>query len=127
MGRTVLYAIAALVLGGLMVAIPMCIGLSAYVLTTEPGEVSATAFTHAVFTGFVVYLVVLWATQETFEDQIGLTFRIVAFLVSPCAIMYFHAEWSLVATMLGLVAIASLAAYQMLVSMLRRHAAQSES
>lgn len=126
MGRTVLYMLAALVLGGLMVAIPMCIGLSAYVLTAEPGEFSATALVHAVFTGFVIYLVILWATQETFEDRIGFVPRAVAFLVSPVTIMYFHAEWSLVATMLGLMAIASLAAYQMLVSVMRRHSAESE-
>ncbi len=121
MGKLVLYALAALVLGGLMVAIPMCIGLTGYALMTEPGEVSAEAFANAIFTGFVLYLAVVWTTQETFAEKYHIFPRVVAFIVSPILVMYFHAEWSLVACMLALAAIASLAAYQMLVTVAGRH------
>ncbi len=122
MGKFVLYALAALVLGGLMVAIPMGIGLTGYVLVTEPGEVSAQAFIEAILTGFVLYLAVVWATQETFAEKYALFPRFILFIVSPILVMYFHTEWSLAACMLALAAIASLAAYQMLVTVVaRRH------
>lgn len=125
MGKFVLYALAALVLGGLMVAIPMCIGLTGYVLMTEPGEVSAEAFVNAIFTGFVLYLAVVWATQESFAEKYHLFPRLMAFIVSPILVMYFHAEWSLVACMLALAVIASLAAYQMLVTVVARHSSEA--
>lgn len=118
MGKLVLYWIAALVLGGLMVAIPMCIGLTGYVLMTAPGEASAEAFVHGIGTGFVLYLAVVWATQETFADKYRLFPRLMVFAVSPILIVYFHAEWSLIACLLALMAIASIAAYQMLVTVM---------
>lgn len=116
MGKFVLYALAALVLGGLMVAIPMCIGLTGYMLVTEPSEKSAEAFIDAILTGFVLYLALVWATQETFAEKYHLFPRIVTFIIAPILVMYFNAEWSLVACMLALAGIASLAAYQMLVT-----------
>lgn len=118
MGKLVLYWIAALVLGGLMVAIPMCIGLTGYVLMTAPGEASAEAFVHGIGTGFVLYLAVVWATQETFADKYRLFPRLMVFAVSPILIVYFHAEWSLISCLLALMAIASIAAYQMLVTVM---------
>lgn len=120
MGKLVLYALAALVLGSLMVAIPMCIGLTGYAIMTGPGEVSLEAFANAIYTGFVLYLAVVWATQETFAERYHLFPRLMAFIVSPTLVMYFHAEWSLVACMFVLAAIASLAAYQMLVTVVGR-------
>ena len=81
MGKFVLYVLAALVLGGLMVAIPMGIGLTGYMLMTEPGEVSVEAFVDAIFTGFVLYLAAVWATQETFAEKYPLFPRFVAFIV----------------------------------------------
>jgi hypothetical protein len=120
MGKLVLYWAAALILGNLMVVIPMGIGLTGYVLMTEPGEVSAEAFVNAIFTGFVLYLAAVWATQESFAEQYRLFPRVMAFIVSPILVMYFHAEWSLLACLLALAVIASFAAYQMLVTVATR-------
>ncbi len=126
MGKwSVLYWVAALVLGCLMVVIPMAIGLSTYVLLTEPKEISSEAFLPAIFTGFAIYLVTLWATQESFEEKFGLLPRMIVFIASPVAVMYFHAEWSLMACMGALAFIASLAVYQALVTRFARTAVLS--
>jgi hypothetical protein len=121
MGKIVLYWTAAFVLGGLMVAIPMCIGLTGYVLMTEPGEFSPEAFLNAVLTGFVIYLALVWATQETFEEKFGIVSRMLLFIILPITVMYFHAEWNLTICMGALAFIASLAAYQMLVTVVAKH------
>lgn len=119
MGKTVLYWMAALVLGGLMVVMPIGIGLSTYVLATDPDEVSPEAFTHAFYTGFAMYLFVLWAVQETFQETLGSWTRVSIFIVAPIGVV-FLLEASVTVVLIALICIATLAAYQALIHHLKR-------
>lgn len=115
MGKTVLYIVAALVLGGLMVIVSLGIGLSA-LLRTEPGEISSEAFAHAVLTGFALYLAVLWALQGSLEGKVRPSLRACMFIASPIVIMYLSAEGDLLMCAGVLAFIAALPIYQLLVN-----------
>ncbi len=114
MGKTVLYLLAALVIGCLMVVLSMCVGLSFFVLAVPRGEATPNSFSHAVSTGFIIYLVAVWVVQEPFRERIGLMPSVIFFILLPLTVMVFHAAWSLSAVMITLAFIAAIAAYQML-------------
>lgn len=117
MGKTVLCLCGAFIIGTLMVAGAAFIAIVSYAGLSDPDEFSLEAFLSGSYTGFVCYLVPLWAMQETLEDQVKLRWRILLFLVSPAGIMYWYVgQGILTSSAAALSLIAAVPAYQMLMS-----------
>lgn len=115
MGKTVLYIIAALTIGGLVVILSVGVGFAPYLFQIEPEKLSPGEFMQAILTSFTFYLAVLWALQSSLEKKARPFMRALMFIAAPVIIMYLSAEWSPVTCVVVLAFIAALPIYQVLV------------